>query len=180
MAKFTLTVSVDNLSATDLANLIPVDKKANPAVNGAVNLISAVASGARQGYIEVETGVAYSSFTLTCAQASAVATTDEFTIGSMTFSSVASGADATAGEWELGASNAAMATNIAAAINGITENAGIMTATASGAVVTVTLNVPGAAGDEIALTETGNGITLSGSYPTGGTGGNVTKFSRGV
>lgn len=180
MAKLTVTISMDDLTADDLANIVPVDKGTMRASSGLCNAISKVAAGTRTGYFEVETGTDFSSATVTCDQASAVAATDDLTIGTMTFASVASSPTVTSGEWEIGSSDSAMATNLAAAINGLTANAGVVTASSSAAIVTLTFNSTGAAGDEIALAKTGSGLTLSGANPTGGTGGDSTRFARGA
>jgi len=84
--------------------------------------------------------------TITLASTGPVAT-NTFSLNSVTFTARASGA--TGNEYNLGGSLAATATNIANAINASTSDkiSGVVTASASGAVVTITANAPGKLGN---------------------------------
>lgn len=89
-----------------------------------------------------------------------------------------------ADEFAIGGSNAASATALADAINLATNSfAGIVTAEAVGAVVTLTVVVPGSAGDAYSLaTDNAPAFTISGALFTGSTGsgstGNLDELLR--
>lgn len=107
-----------------------------------------------------------STGTATCTQAAAVAATDEITIDGVSYASVASAPDVDTGEWLVGASDTEMGVNLTAAINGHTAGAAV-TATEDTGVVTVTSDAYGEQGN-LAMSETGIGIALSGATLTGG------------
>jgi len=65
----------------------------------------------------------------------------------------------------------ASAALIAAAINANATANDLVSATSSGAVVTVTANVPGVQGSAISFTATGTGVTATGSGKLAGTAG---------
>lgn len=99
--------------------------------------------------------------------------TNAVTINGVAFTAVASGA--TGNQWNIGASDAASAVNLATAINGsVTAGAaGVVFAVASGTVVTIYSSVPGTYANNITLTKTGVPITVSGATLAGGTGASL-------
>jgi len=173
----TVTLTVEGLSSTDLTNRLNKGRDRKATVNAFNKLLRGVSAGTIRGKFDYTVGTSVATQTLTCDQASAVATTDEFTLGDVTLSSVAGSPGNN--EWELGASDAEMAANIAAAINSSTDLAGL-SATASNGVVTVTTNIPGAMGNKVTVTETGNGITVGGATLSGGAGDTPTEFTVGL
>ena len=142
-------------------------------------LFTDLASGVRMGRVElgVETATVgnKATATVTVADASLVDDTDDLTIGSVTFKWMASPSGES--QIDIGGSDAQSATNLAAAINAHSQLAGVVTATAAAAVVTITADYPGIAGELIALAETGNGQTLS-AAALGGVTSTVTKDTR--
>lgn len=97
-----------------------------------------------------------------------VIATDAVSINGVTFTAVASGA--TGNQFNVGADDDETAANLAAAINA-SETAlvdGYVTASSSGAVVTVTSAFYGLAGNQTAIASADATITASGSYLEGG------------
>ena len=122
------------------------------------NLFAGLAAGTRTARVDllVEdiTSGDRASATITCTQASA-ATGDSVTIGGQTFTIVAS--SPTAGSTFLaGASDSAMATNLAATINANAALLGVLTASASSGVVTITADEAGLVGEAIELSVAGS------------------------
>lgn len=172
----TITVSV-NATSADVTNRV-TGLAAPDTASRLATLLEATAGGSIEGKFEFEVGSAYASQTVTCDQASAVDGTDDITIGSVTLSVEASPSGEN--QFDSGSTDAEFATNLAAAINGHSTLGDFLTATASAAVVTITSNTPGAIGNEIALAETGNGMTLGAAALAGGTGGNPTQYGIGL
>ncbi len=180
--RLTITYASDK-SAADVAQLLSSGPDSRNAVLALANYLRAGATGVRGIKVEVEQSPAAASQTITCDQASAVAATDEVTIGGISCASVAADPTVTDGEWLLGADDDAMATNLAAAINGHSTLGLIVSATAASAVVTVTARVPGTLGNLVELSETGNGLTLGAAAMAGGDGGeaaDTTTYNLGV
>jgi phage tail sheath gpL-like len=129
-----------------------------------------LASGHSRATVDVQTSAAApaaasGSFTL-----ASVIATDACTIAGVTFTFTSSPTVETDVEVD-GADNTADAAALAAAINAHSTIGRIVTATSSGAVVTVTCKVKGEIGNFIAISDADSTITTSGAYLTGGTGG---------
>lgn len=99
---------------------------------------------------------------------SSVIATDIFTVNGEAFTCVASGA--TGDEFDVGASDEDTAINAAAAINASVSVgvAGLITATAVGAVVVLTSDLPGVVGNAYTLATSDATIVVSGATLTGG------------
>lgn len=183
MASTRLTVTYNSkISASDVAELLEA-AEGERVVAKLVKLLRGAASGLYPCSLTIEQSPTAASQTLVCDQSSAVATTDTLTVGGITCASVASAPDVTAGEWLLGASDATMATNIAAAINGHTTLSEIVSATADDDTVTITARTPGTLGNLVTLSEAGSGIALDGTALEGGDGGEAadeTTYDFGV
>lgn len=119
--------------------------------------------GVQASNIEAGSGYASGTVTLSVAVPSAG---DTVTIGGQAIEFVA--ADPVGMEVLIGASLNATATNLANFINDMSIALGV-TATVAGAVVTVTANAPGAAGNAVTLAESGTNIAVSGGTLSGGT-----------
>lgn len=115
--------------------------------------------------VTVQDSEVRASGTLTLAS---VVATDTVTINGVTFTAVASGA--TGNQFNVGVSDTATATNLAAAINASVTSlvSGYVTASSSAAVVTVTSAFYGLAGNMTTLASAGGTITVSGARLTGG------------
>lgn len=144
------------------------------------NIVKGLNSGVLQGSIDVNystTDPAAASQTTTCDQSAATAD-DVVTIIGVDLTAKASGASTD--EFNIGSTDAEMATNLGAAINAQATLSKYFTATVSAAVVTVTCNFKGSIGNYlIASTATVNSGTPfafsnSGAF-TGGTGGPETE-----
>lgn len=110
------------------------------------------------------------SIAVTCDQSVATAG-DVLKIGGISFTAKASGAVASAGEFDIGASSSAMATNLAAAINAQANSARRYSASPNSAVVTVSSLTPGAAGNTIPVSKavtSANALTFTGTTFAGG------------
>jgi len=99
--------------------------------------------------------------------------TNTVTINGVVFTCVASGA--TGNQYNVG-TDTVTAANLAAAINASVSAAiaGLVTATSSGTVVTITAVTPGLLGNLITLAISANG-SVSGANATGGTQGSITS-----
>lgn len=139
--------------------LTPIDGTVDPriAVRKVANFLAAFAAGQRMGTVDVQDGVTttevQASGTLTLSTASG---TVGGTIGGTAVTVTASGGDT------------ATAAAIATAINANTTVNKWVSATSSGAVVTVTSLRGAAVGNNITLVADGTGVTASGAKLTGG------------
>lgn len=134
------------------------------------NYIGSLVAGGRHASIDAYTSTdapvaASGTFTL----ASAVAT-DAITIGTVTLT--ASSTPANENQWEIdGASDAADAASLAAAINAHSVLSTVVSAEAADEVVTVTVLQKGVLGNQVPISSADATITASGTFLTGGTGG---------
>lgn len=117
----------------------------------------------------IETGSASASGTITLSTTGPAAD-DTVTIGGNVLTFTADGLGAM--EVAIGGTLGATATNLANAINDLTNALGV-TATANVGVVTITANAPGTGGNAVTLAKDGDNIAVSGANLTGGT--NVTE-----
>ena len=144
------------------------------AANDLARLLEAVAGGVIPATIERNLTSVKASGTATF---TAVVATDALTVNGVAFTCVASGA--TGNQFNKGASETASAAACVAKINAATDAtiAGIVTAAAVGAVITITAVQPGISGNAFTLVETGGHITLSAANLASGSEGTVTSFS---
>lgn len=138
-----------------------------------VNFITGLSTGSELGpsgsapsiAVSVEGQATAASGTFTLAS---VVATDVCSINGVNFTCVASGA--TGNQFNVGADDDETATNLAAAINASVTAlvTGVVTASASGDVVTVTAVQKGLVGNSIAIASADATITVSGARLTGG------------
>lgn len=175
-ARFTLNTPLD---ATQLkADL----RLSGAAVDGFTDLqkLGTVLSGNADGrgtHVRVATNGVRASGTATFAGLPTAAQT--ITINGVAFTARASGA--VANEFNIGASGAATAVNLAAAINASTtaKIKNIITADVVGAVVTLTCLVPGSIGLLCTLANTLTNVSISGATLTGGSEDNEVVINAG-
>lgn len=134
--------------------------------NAVVDHVMGMAGGCRQGSLDIQvnggtTGVAASG-TLTL---SSVVTTNTCVVAGVTLTAETSPSGAA--QYAVGLTDAATAANLAACINANSSLAGVVTATSSSAVVTVTAAALGAIGNQIPLVGSTN-IVASAAKLTGG------------
>jgi phage tail sheath gpL-like len=138
-------------------------------------MLNAIAAGILPASVDVALGETAAVAASGTGTLSSTIATDTFVVNGVTFTCVASGA--TGDQFNVGLSDTATATNLAAAINASTtaKVAGYVTASSAGAVVTVTADLTGVAGNMFTLGQTGGTITLSAAFLAGGAGGDVAK-----
>jgi phage tail sheath gpL-like len=163
MASLILTVKGADVTALKKASTLK-----NEGVQGIINHLAALASGANPGTIYAQSSASNpvaASGTITLVSCA----TDTVTIGGVAFtgSSTPSGDE----QFETDGSNDADASALAAKINAHPTLSKVVAATVANNVVTVTCLVRGVVGNFIALSETGSTITVSGATLSGGTGG---------
>jgi hypothetical protein len=139
---------------------------------GVINYLQAINGGQQNGTLTVLTGATYATATLT--STGAATATETCSICNVTFTARASGA--TGNEFDVSATVATQATNIANAINNSTDLEGIVTAEAAAGVVTITAVAPGAIGNGLQISESLTNVTLS-SFLTRDTGADGDSFT---
>lgn len=170
-----LEVMTSKESGTALATRAP-STSSLPSGNSAVgftwllNLLRQVFStGARVRYRIEESTAKQATGTVTLTQASLTAG-DKVWINEIALTAVAGTATPTSGTWSKDTSDTAAATSLEAAINQYPALRGLVTATSSVGVVTITSYLGGTVGNTISLLETdaGGGIARSGNALSGG------------
>jgi phage tail sheath gpL-like len=172
MASITLVANVANKTKADLDRYLVTAKSKRSMMKRMSQLIRAFIAGVFRGNVTLQVSSAAAvraSQTVTCVEESAVNGTDEISIGSVTLAVEA--APANENQFAKGSGNPAFAAALAAAINGHSVLGQLVLATVATNVVTITAILPGLIGNQIALSETGDGMTLGGAALAGGTGG---------
>jgi hypothetical protein len=138
-----------------------------------INLLVAIVSGIARGRLRVgiddSTGVSATG-TIACTQASCTAG-DKIWIDRIAFTAVSGTPDLTLGQFAIITSDSAVATSLAAAINGYPAARGKLSASPSSGTVTVTYVPPGTPGNSIRMFKevtTAGAFTLSGTTLSGG------------
>lgn len=131
------------------------------------NYINGLQGGVRRALVNVQCFDAFASQTVGCDESDTVDGTDELTIGTVVLAVEA--APASESEFLKGATDIAMAANLAACINAHSVLSIFLRAESDGVdTVTITCLYGGPIGDAIPLAETGNGFTLGGTALDGG------------
>ncbi len=181
MATFVLVVQ-DNRSATQIAREIDKADK-NKAAKSIQNYLKRVFSGFGNAFVTSQVEGAFAVGYVDCDNSDAVNGTDELVVGGATGATLAVEASpATQSEFAKGASDATMATALAACINAHTTLSKLVRAyiaTSPTNRVHIVARVPGITGNLITLSETGNGFTLSAAALAGGTSDEVDSFAFG-
>ena len=142
-----------------------------PALQNLENYIGGLSGGNHKASLAVKVGAIQASGLIT--STGAATATEIFTLCNVVFTARASGA--TGNEFNLSATVATQATNIAAAINASSDLTGIVTATSALGVVTVTSVVPGLLGNGFQLSEGLTNATITAF--SGGTDGTAHTLS---
>jgi phage tail sheath gpL-like len=162
---------VITLKSSEAAELKGESGAPHESLQAIQNHLTALASGNAKGKVYAQSASAdpvAASGTWTLAS---VIATDTASVGGVTFTFTSSPVAETDVEVD-GADNTADAAALAAAVNAHSTISKIVTATSSGAVVTVTAKQRGVVGNFIQFTDGDSTITSSGSgYLAGGTGG---------
>jgi len=165
-----MTIPDTNVSWESWINLDGGD--AHTALTSYINWLKSVNGGVNACDFDFTTGASFGTATITSTGA---ASNDEtHTIANVTFTAKTSGA--TGNQWNLSGTVATQATNIAAAINASTNLTGVVTATSSAGVVTLTAAVPGEIGNGLEMTESLSNVTIS-AFTTEDTGNDTSIYS---
>lgn len=142
-----------------------------PALQNLENFIGGLSGGNYSASLEVKVGSIQASGLIT--STGAATATEIFTLCNVVFTARASGA--VGNEFNLSATVATQATNIAAAINASSNLTGIVTASSALGVVTVVSVVPGLIGNGLQLSEGLSNATITAF--SGGTDGTAHTLS---
>lgn len=164
MSSFRLLI--DNELQTQVLQEMLNGKGPTFAVQGAINNLKGMLAGSYEGTVLLEVAPVAASGTVTFAAAATAG--DTVVINGVSFLCVASAP--AANQFVPGANQAASAANLAAAIQASTSAlvADHVSASAAGAVVTLTAKIPGPAGNAVTLADTGADISVSAARLAGG------------
>lgn len=126
---------------------------------GLQKLMADVVDGAQLAYAKISTGAVQATATITSTGAAVDAET--MSVANVTLTAKSSGAVAANGEFNVSATPATQAANIAAAINAVAGLSGIVTATSALGVVTVTAVQPGKSGNGLLMSEALTNVTVT-------------------
>jgi phage tail sheath gpL-like len=142
------------------------------------NYYSAMGGGPYAGSVVVTSGAVQASGTLTVSSTGPT-NGETATVANVTLTAETSGADPTMGQFNISATPATVAANIALAINSTAALSGIVTATSALGVVTITAVAPGAIGNGIELDAGTLANTVAVAF-SGGVDGSVITVSNGL
>ncbi len=175
--KVRLDLTIPSSEATFLAKTQPKDSDPHMSFERFGAYLHAIAGAVYSG-AAVETTGAVNAYGLITSTGTATAA-DEMTVANVTLTAKTSGADYTAGEFDISGTVGTQATNIARAINSTDDFAGIVTATHALGVVTVTAVAPGAMGNGIEL-DLGTMHNMSVTAFAHGADGNTFTYAVGL
>lgn len=158
-------------SAETMKNQLQLNTAANQVdVEYLDKMIGDMIDGAQLSYTKISTGSVQATATITSTGAAVAAET--ITVANVVLLAVASGAVAANGEWNVSATVATQAANIAAAINAVPALSGIAQATSALGVVTVTAVQPGKSGNGMQISEAATNVTAT-AFASGSDGSQV-------
>lgn len=166
MAFQLLKITTTN-TANDVKSLINLQQGSQACVQSYSNYFVGINGGEFRALIDVAVGGVQATATMT--STGAATATEIFTIANVVFTARASGA--VGNEFDVSATVATQAANIAAAINASADLVGIVTATSNLGIVTITSVYPGLAGNGIQFSEGLTNVTIT--QFTGGTNGTM-------
>lgn len=164
MSSLTRIVVTSDLTAAGFKSVCDLAPGQLPALNNLVDYLGGVAGGNYMASLACKVGAVQAYGTLTVATGGSTAA-QTCTICNVTFTARASGA--TGNEFNVSATAATQATNMAAAINASSNLTGKVTATASLGVVTITSVVPGLMGNGLQLSAGNLGNVTAGAFANG-------------
>lgn len=129
-------------------------------MNAFINEFRGILAG-RRAMVRSCIASACASSTATLVQAS-ISANDTITIAGVVLTAKSSGANLTS-EWNNATSDTVSAANLATLINANTSTQKVVRASSSAGVVTITCVFPGPVGNEVRLTKSSAGITVTGS-----------------
>ena len=168
MATLNLTIKVNSADKSEYA----ASGNANKSLTNAARLLKALASGSVIGSVDASvsaTNPVKATGTLTL---DTVIATDVATVAGITFTGTDTPTTNLHFDTDAG-SDALIAASLVAAINAHPTTSQVVTASASGDVVTVTANVAGPIGNLVPIASVDSTITASAAYLASGAGGSV-------
>jgi hypothetical protein len=162
-----LKITSNNTAAQIKNAIINLQQGSQPCLQSYENYFAGINGGTDRALINVAVGGVQATATMTSTGAATAA--EIFTIANVVFTARASGA--TGNEFNVSATVATQAANIAAAINASTGLTAICTATSALGVVTITSYLPGIIGNGIQFSEGLSNVTIT--QFTGGTAGDT-------
>lgn len=151
-----LIINTGSLTADGFKSVCDLSPGQLPALQNLENYLGALSGGNQMALLSINVGAVQATASITSTGTATAAQTMK--LCNQTLTAKASGAVPADGEFNVSATIGTQATNIAAAINAMPELSGIVTASASLGVVTVTAVVPGVLGNglECADVDLGN------------------------
>lgn len=169
MATYYTLIATTNDDVGSLRNRLDKDNKRGQ-LQRAIAFFKQILGGNKRAQVRTQISTAKATFSVACDLSDAVDGTDELLIGAVTLALEA--APANENQFDGGASDIAFAANLAAAINAHSVLSEFCTAVSDGIdTVTVTCDIPGAIGNQIAVSEVGNGFEITGG---------ATRFANGA
>lgn len=138
------------LSADGFKSVCDLSPGSRPALQNLANYIQSIPDQ-QAAVLSINVGAVQAKATITSTGAASAAET--MSLLNVTLTAKASGAVAASGEFDVSATVATQAANIAAAINAVPSLKGKVTATSLAGVVTVTAVVPGIVGNGLEISE---------------------------
>lgn len=174
-----LTITSENETAADLEHSIKAPAgQPGLLVQKLIKFLSAMASGSRQGTLDLQVNYGDAEAAQGGITLSSFANNDTVTVAGEVFTAKTSGASGD-NQFNLGANDTAAAAALAAKINAHPDLAGVVTAAANGTGVTVTAAVHGAIGNQIGLAISAHG-SVSGANLVGGENATANTFGYGT
>jgi hypothetical protein len=167
MSLMNVLVSLPSQTAQDFKDICNLAPGSNQAVRNLANLFNRINIGESYGTITVNSGSVQAAATMTVS-AGGSGDGETCVVAGVTFTAKSSGASGN--QFNVSATAATQASNMAAAFNASTDLAGIVTAAAVGAVVTITAVLPGVMGNGLVASDAlANVATVSFAGGTNGT-----------
>lgn len=159
-AKLTLVIDAASEDAARFRQLFDRQTSKRMVLENIQTHLQGLKAGVRRARVFVNVASAFASQTVTASAAAGVPG-DTIVVAGTTLTNAA--APANENEFADAATDALLAASVAAAINAHSTLQKIVRASSSGATITIMCVFPGAIGNLVTLTETGNGFTLGGA-----------------
>ncbi len=169
-----LTIPVNE--ETFRSKTLPISSDARRSFDGLSSHFGSIAGATYSGKVHEVTGAVQSTGLLTVTSTGPT-NGETATVANVTLTAETSGADPTMGQFNISATPATVATGIALAINSTPAFAGIVTATSTLGVVTITSVAPGTVGNGLELAESMTNVTATAF--SGGVDGHTYDYNIG-
>ena len=175
MSLHKIVIDTGTLTKAGFLSKVNLAAGGKPAAISLANFFEALPSGENSSLLTINTGAVQAVGLITSTGTATNAET--MLVCNTTLTAKTSGAVAASGEFNISATVATQATNIAAAINAVSALSGIVTASASLGVVTVTAVNPGVGGNGLQLSESLTNVAIT-AFASGSNGTSYTLDLR--